>query len=104
MEVILGVTGVDKIWLDESTDDEDSSEDPRALLPHTRRTLQVRRAGSTKSPQVTLARRPEETRVYTGGTQRAGPSRRELPLGCALIRQMGRQPRRGARHRPHFAP
>ena len=41
----------------------------------------------------TIARRPEETLVCTGGAQRAGPSCRKLPRGRARIHQVGRQPR-----------
>ena len=40
----MGVTGVDKIWPEENTDDEDTSKDPRTSPPHTRRGLQARRA------------------------------------------------------------
>ena len=40
---ILGVTGVDMIWPEENTDDEDSSEE-RTFPCHTRSTLQARQA------------------------------------------------------------
>ena len=36
--------GLDNIWPGEKPDDEDSKEDPRVSPPHTRRTLQARRA------------------------------------------------------------
>ena len=44
-------------------------------------------------------RRPEETPVCTGGAQRAGANRRELPGCCTLIHRLGRQSRPGTRRR-----
>ena len=107
MDASLGVTGVDKIWPEENTRHEDSSEE-RTSPCHKRHTP----AGSAKSPQVhrqnqrsTLARRPEETPVCTRGAQRAGPNCRKNTAGpCAPIHPVDRQPglgtHLGRRHRP----
>ena len=70
MEAILGVTGVDKIWSEENTDDEDSSEE-RTFPCHTRRTLQALRArqkesadASTRSVQNSQPTTCRNTCVY----------------------------------------
>ena len=71
MEATLSVTGVDKIWPAENTDDEDSSEHLRTLTS-SHATHAPGPTGSTKGPQMlrqdqrrTLARRPLETIVCT---------------------------------------
>ena len=82
----------------EKTDDEDSSEE-RTFLCHTRRTERSMPDEVDKESADALTR---NTCVYWRSSP---PNSRELPRGCALIRQVGRLPRpgtrRGRRHRPH---
>ena len=86
------VTGVDKIWPQQNTDDV-----PFSHTAHARGST-----SSTKGPQMrrqdqrrAFARRPEETLVCTGGAQRAGPTPH-----CHAGRQPRPGTRRGRRRRP----
>ena len=102
MEAVLGVTGVDKIWLEENTDDKDSTEDPRTFP----RTLQDRRArqesadASTRSAQDSHNGRAAERFLvaFFSGPRYSRTGTRGIPRALRCLRGFRLAARGKSRH------